>query len=67
MGHVGSKRKIFVMKYLVAILVVTGSLSSFAAMSGSKQRDYPDKIFVNGQIWTGDDARKIAEALAIKG
>src|SRR6516162_11519982 len=30
-------------------------------------RQHVDRIFVNGRIWTGDDARPQAEALAVRG
>ena len=30
-------------------------------------RQHVDRIFVNGRIWTGDDARPEAEALAVRG
>src|SRR5215472_3218511 len=40
------------------------TLTSFAAR-GQSARKHVDRIFVNGQIWTGDDQRPKAEALAV--
>ena len=40
------------------------ALTNFLAR-GQSARKHVDRIFVNGQIWTGDDQRRKAEALAI--
>jgi predicted amidohydrolase YtcJ len=47
--------------FCVAVLFVAGA-SPAAAVA-----PHVDRIFVNGRIWTGDDARPAAEALAIGG
>jgi predicted amidohydrolase YtcJ len=45
---------------LCSLLVCLWVISSSAA-------EHADRIFLNGKIWTGDDARPSAEALAISG
>ena len=55
------------MNHWIVVFLLAGSLCSFATPPESKHRDYPDKIFVNGKIWTGDDVHAIVEALAVKG
>ncbi len=50
----------------IVILGVVVVLSNFAAW-GQSSRQHVDRIFVNGQIWTGDDRRPKAEALAVGG
>mgnify|MGYP001559238044 CR=1 FL=1 len=39
--------------------------AAFAAMPIGAQA--PDRIYVNGNVWTGDDVRPSAEALAVRG
>ena len=48
----------------IAILGAMLGLASFAT-HGQSARKHVDRIFVNGQIWTGDDRRPKGEALAI--
>lgn len=52
------------MKTRIATLGAVLALTSFAAR-GQSARKHVDRIFVNGQIWTGDDQRPKAEALAV--
>jgi predicted amidohydrolase YtcJ len=49
---------------IFALLTLTTSLFATAAATAQDQQA-PDRIFVNGVIWTGDDARPRAQALAI--
>ena len=52
------------MKTRIAILGTMLALTGFAAR-GQSARRHVDRIFLNGQIWTGDDQRPKAEALAV--
>lgn len=52
------------MKTRIAILAAALSLTNFGAR-GQSARKHVDRIFVNGQIWTADDQRPKAEALAV--
>src|SRR5689334_10427703 len=52
------------MKTRIATLGAVLALTSFAARAPSA-RKHVDRIFVNGQIWTGDGQRPKAEALAV--
>jgi predicted amidohydrolase YtcJ len=49
---------------IFALLTLTTSLLATAAATAQDQQ-VPDRIFVNGVIWTGDDAKPRAQALAI--
>ena len=41
--------------------------SAIVGASAQTARQHADRIFVNGKIWTADDARPQAQALAISG
>jgi hypothetical protein len=49
------------------LLVFFVSISLGMAASAQTPRPHADRIFVNARIWTADDARPRAEALAISG
>ena len=49
----------------VAVLIAMG-FTSLCALARSPQQ-HVDRIFIHGQIWTGDDTRPKTEALAIAG
>jgi hypothetical protein len=51
---------------LVVCCLVAALGLSVAARRGTVA-SHVDRVFVNGKIWTGDDARPLAEALAIGG
>jgi len=50
--------RIPVIAFLAALLVIAGTQAT---------TQHADRIFINGKIWTGDDAQPKAEALAISG
>ncbi|MGH9857049.1 MAG: amidohydrolase family protein, partial [Acidobacteriota bacterium] len=43
------------------------SLTIFAGATTPKEKHHADRILINAKIWTGDDSRPTAEALAISG
>jgi imidazolonepropionase-like amidohydrolase len=45
-------------------MVMAGALG---AGCGTPPADFPDRIFVNGRIWTGDTSAPQAQALAVTG
>jgi predicted amidohydrolase YtcJ len=49
------------------VLSSPGLLAALIAVASPLAAGSPDRIFVNGKIWTGDDARPRAEALAVAG
>src|SRR5438132_12657835 len=50
---------------LLGLFLVLGS--AIVGASAQTARQHADRIFVNGKIWTADDARPQAQALAISG
>ena len=50
---------------LLGLFLVLGS--AIVGASAQTARQHADRIFVNGKIWTADDARPQAHALAISG
>jgi len=46
------------------ILIGVGLLAALGAAASAEEK--ADRIFVNGRIWTGDDARPSVEALAVR-
>jgi hypothetical protein len=50
-----------------ARVYVAVCVAALSAVDGRTQARHADRIFVNGNIWTGDDARPRATALAISG
>jgi predicted amidohydrolase YtcJ len=52
-------------KRVFALLILVGWTT--AGVDAQTPRQHPDRIFVNGKIWTAEDARPQAQALAIGG
>lgn len=50
---------------LLAITTCFVAISSAGAQEQTEAAPVPDRIFVNGVIWTGDDAKPRAQALAV--
>lgn len=56
------------MKFCVLAAAFLSLILPLAAAGASPAKDGPvERIFINGRIWTGDDAQPWAEALAISG
>jgi predicted amidohydrolase YtcJ len=49
------------------VAVVAGALALVSVCVVGQTTKQADRVFVNGKIWTGDPARPMAEALAIRG
>src|SRR5262245_14833489 len=49
------------------VSAVCFALAIGGAAASSRPAAQADRIYVNGKIWTGDDARPSAEALAVRG
>ncbi|HET8965748.1 MAG TPA: hypothetical protein VFN20_06025, partial [Candidatus Acidoferrum sp.] len=49
------------------VAVVAGALALVSVCVAGQTTKQADRVFVNGKIWTGDSARPMAEALAIRG
>jgi len=54
------------MRVRVAVFCVVAALTAVCGLAQTPQRQV-DRIFVNGKIWTADDAQPAGEALAIRG
>jgi predicted amidohydrolase YtcJ len=48
-------------------ILFVGSVFSWPRLNAQNAKPHTDRIFVNGVIWTGDDAHPSAEAIAIYG
>lgn len=56
-------------RLLLAVALLGASLPRLPAVRAGEQPLPPraDMIFVNGQVWTGDPARPLAQAIAVRG
>ena len=55
------------MKPVPAALALTVALASGGAAVAPRASAVPDRVFLNGRVWTGDPARPWATALAVRG
>jgi predicted amidohydrolase YtcJ len=61
-SRLGRKEWVAVFAHLTAACLIAAS-----AVAADRNAGHVDRLYVNGKVWTADDARPLAEAIAVRG